>query len=348
MRNERLSSQALSALCLELALLLHAGVGTGDGLSLMAQEEAEPSTKALLADMAGRVDEGSTLAAACRATGRFPDYVCGLVEVGERSGRAEEALRALARYYEDRVRMDRRLRSALLYPAVLLLTMLTVIVVLLVKVLPLFNEIYADLGGRLTGVAGGLLALGRMLDRAMPLLCALLGAAGVVLILFAVSLPFRDKALSLWRSRWGDRGVSRKLSTARFAQALSMGLTSGLPLEEALSLSAALLDKVPAAKARCQTCLTLLEEGIPFAQAVRRSGVLPSAQCRLLDLGLRGGSGDETMERIARQLSEDSEAALAEKVGQVEPTLVVMTSVLVGLILLSVMLPLMHIMAAIG
>jgi len=348
MKNERLSSQALSALCLELALLLHAGVGMGDGLSLMAQEEAEPSTKALLDDMAGWVDEGVTLAAACRATGRFPDYVCGLVEVGERSGRTEEALRALARYYEDRVRMDRHLRSALLYPAVLLLTMLAVIVVLLVKVLPLFNEIYADLGGRLTGAAGGLLVLGRMLDRAMPLRCALRGAAGIGLVLFAVSLPFRDRVLSLWRSRWGDRGVSRKLSTARFAQALSMGLTSGLPLEEALSLSAALLDKVPAAEARCQTCLTLLEEGISFAQAVRRSDVLPSAQCRLLDLGLRGGSGDETMERIARQLSEDGEAALAEKVGQVEPTLVVITSVLVGLILLSVMLPLMHIMAAIG
>ena len=70
--------------------------------------------------------------------------------------------------------------------------------------------------------------------------------------------------------------------------------------------------------------------------------------CRLLELGLRSGSGDSAMEQIARQLSEESEMALEETVGRVEPTLVVITSVLVGLILLSVMLPLMHIMTAIG
>lgn len=91
-----------------------------------------------------------------------------------------------------------------------------------------------------------------------------------------------------------------------------------------------------------------LDEGTPLAQAMSQSGVLPRAQCRLLELGLRSGSGDSAMEQIARQLSEESEMALEETVGRVEPTLVVITSVLVGLILLSVMLPLMHIMTAIG
>ena len=76
--------------------------------------------------------------------------------------------------------------------------------------------------------------------------------------------------------------------------------------------------------------------------------LLPRAECRLLELGLRSGSGDTTMETITRRLTEESEAALEDKVAQVEPALVVVTSVLVGLILLSVMLPLLHIMTAIG
>lgn len=338
----------ISGLCLSLSFLLHAGVGIGDGLALLAQEEETPSLRAVLDEMARQMDDGASLAAALRDSGRFPNYVCGLVEVGERSGRTEEALAALARHYEDRARMERQLRSALLYPAVLLLVMLAVIVVLLARVLPVFNEIYADLGGRLTGVAGGLLALGRVLDQAMPVLCVLLVLVVLFLALFAALPAFRGRVLALWRKSRGDKGVSRQINTARFAQSLSMGLSSGLPLEEALTLSADLLTDVPSAAAKCRDCLARLDEGTPLAQAMSQSGVLPRAQCRLLELGLRSGAGDSAMEQIARQLSEESEMALEEKVGQVEPTLVVITSVLVGLILLSVMLPLMHIMTAIG
>ena len=182
----------------------------------------------------------------------------------------------------------------------------------------------------------------------MPVLCVLLVLVVLFLALFAALPAFRGRVLALWRKSRGDKGVSRQINTARFAQSLSMGLSSGLPLEEALTLSADLLADVPSAAAKCRDCLARLDEGMPLAQAMSQSGVLPRAQCRLLELGLRSGSGDSAMEQIARQLSEESEMALEETVGRVEPTLVVITSVLVGLILLSVMLPLMHIMTAIG
>lgn len=198
-----LSNDTISGLCRGLSLLLHAGVGVGDGLALLAQEEESPALRAVLDEMARQMDDGSPLAAALRSSGRFPNYVCGLVEVGERSGRTEEALAALARHYEDRGRLERRLRSALLYPAVLLVVMLAVIVVLLARVLPVFNEIYADLGGRLTGVAGGLLTLGRVLDQAMPVLCVLLVLVVLFLALFAALPAFRGRVLALWRKSRG-------------------------------------------------------------------------------------------------------------------------------------------------
>jgi type IV pilus assembly protein PilC len=294
------------------------------------------------------VDDGVSLAAALEQSGRFPPYLCGLLEVGERSGRMEETLSALSRHYEDRARLDRRLRSALLYPAVLLLIMLAVIVVLLTQVLPIFEQVYADLGGRLTGVAGGLLALGRTLDRAMPALCVLLCAVVLFLALFAASDAFREKIIAWWQKRWGDRGVSRQLSAARFAQSMTMGMDSGLPIEEALSLSAKMLRGIPAAEKRCQDCLDKLDDGAGLSKALSASGLLPPAQCRLLELGIRGGSGDAAMAEISRRLTEESEAALEDRIGQIEPLLVVVTSVLVGIILLSVMLPLLHIMSAIG
>lgn len=338
-----ISNESLSSLCLELSLLLHAGVSTGDALSLLAEEEDQ---RGMLKAMAEQVDSGETLSAALRESGAFPTYVCGLVEVGERTGRTEEALSALARYYEERVRLTRRVRSALLYPAVMLALMLVVIGVLLVKVLPIFDDVYASLGGRLTGVAAGLLTLGRWLEGAMPVLFAVLVLLAVMVLLFTVVSSLRQRVLSLWQRSRGDKGVSRKLNNARLAQALAMGMASGLPVEEAVALSAGLMEG--GAKERCESCRERLEKGESLGEALKKSGLLPARQSRLLELGQRSGAGDASMEKIAQDLSEEGEAALDALVSRVEPALVLVCSVLVGLILLSVMLPLMHIMSAIG
>lgn len=342
-----ISHEEISSLCMELSLLLHAGVGVGDALTLLL-EDSDTVYKDLLAGMAKQVDDGVPLSVALKGSGCFPVYVSGLVEVGEQSGRLEEALLALSRYYEYRTRLDRRIRSALLYPAVMLLLMLLVIAVLLVKVLPMFDDVYRALGGRLTGVAGGLLVLGRFLDRAMPVLWLVLAVLVVFLALFAAVPAFRMRILTWFKGNWGDKGISRQMNTARLAQALSMGMASGLSLEESVTLAAGLVEDIAGARERCKDCRARLDQGEAQGKALRNSGILPAASCHLLDLGLKSGVGERSMEKIAGDMAESSEAALEDAVSRVEPALVLVCSALVGIILLSVMLPLMHIIAAIG
>lgn len=338
---KRVTQEEIASLCLELSLLLHAGVSTADGLTLLAEEGDE-----LLSELAEQVDGGRPLSAALEESGAFPRYVSGLVRAGERTGRTEQALGALSRYYEDRIRLGRRVQEALLYPAVLLALMLGVIGVLLVKVLPIFEGAYASLGSGLSGAAGGLLTLGRWLGASMPVIWAVLAALAVVIALCAACRPVRECVLSVWRRAWGDRGVWRKLNNARVAQALAMGMAGGLPPEEALELCAGLTEG--GARARCEECRSRVERGESLSAALGGSGLLSSGRCRLLELGQRGGAGDTVMEKIARDVLEEGENALAALAGRVEPALVLVCSLLVGLILLSVMLPLMNIMAAIG
>ncbi len=348
MRKQSMSKEEVSSFCMELSLLLHAGLGIGDGLYLMA-EDAGDAWKSTLKQLAEQTDAGGSLSAAMRESGVFPEYVCTLTDCGEKTGKMEEALRALSEYYQEMERLERQLRSALLYPAVLLLLMLLVITVLLTKVLPIFNDVFLSLGSRLTGVAGGLLAVGNALDAAMPVLLVLLAVVVLGMAALSLSDTLREKLLRTWRSGpGGDRGINRHVSTARFGQALSMGLSAGLPLEDAVELAGGFQKENPAAQQRCRDCRTRLERGENLAEALRGSGVLSPAYCRMLALGIRSGSGDTVMEEIARRLSEDCEAEISRKVGRVEPTIVVATSILVGMILLSVMLPLMNIMAAIG
>lgn len=342
-----ITHEGISSLCLELSLLLNAGVGTGDALALIA-EESDPEYQELLKDMGRKVDDGMPLSAALKSTERFPVYVSGLVEVGEQAGHTVEALAALARYYEYRVRLDRKIRTSLLYPAVMLLLMLVVIGVLLVKVLPIFDDVYQSMGARLTGVAGGLLNLGQWLGGIMPVLWGILALLTIFLAAFAAVEPFRTRILSYWKKVHGDKGLSRMMNTARIAQALSMGMSSGMSLEESVSLAAGMMEDVAGAVKRCTDCRERLEKGEAQGSALRESGVLPGYFCRLLDLGMQSGAGDASMEKIAGDISEESDAALEEMVSRVEPALVLVCSVLVGLILLSVMLPLMQITAMIG
>lgn len=343
---KKLSNDTISTLCRELSYLIHAGMGNADALSLMA-DEGGPNQD-LLRQMAEDTDSGASLSQAFEKTGAFPDYASRLLEVGDRSGKTEETLSALADNYEGRERMNRQLRTSLMYPMILLLIMLVVIVVLLVYVLPIFDRVYAQFGVTLTGIAGGLLAFGQFLGKVMPVLCALLGIAVVAAIVIAVSPNVRESLVSAWRAKHGDKGLSRLVNDARFAMALSMGIKSGMPIEEALELSGRVQENVPNTKERIEKCIGALEEGQNLAKALEESDLLPKTECKLLAAGLRSGVGDVAMEQISERMKERSELAISEKISRVEPTLVIITSLLVGMILLSVMLPLMNIMSTIG
>lgn len=348
MKNPHLSNDQVSRLCLELSLLLHAGISVDDGLHLLLEDEQHDSDRTVLEHLSRQLDDGTPLHEAMKSTGAFPGYVSGLTEVGLRTGRLEKALASLAVYYDARGRLDSQLRSALLYPALLLLLMLVVVVVLLTEVLPVFDRVFRSLGGSMTGVAGGLLRLGEWLSAALPVLCVLLAVAGAFFMAFASSARVRLSVTGWWNRHCGARGVARKLADARFAQALAMGLQAGLQVEEALSLAASLISDTPSVQKRCGDCRSRMESGAGLAEALREAGLFPPAYCRMLALGVRSGSADTVMEEIARRMSDEGEERLASAVGRVEPTLTIAGALLVGVILLSVMLPLLNVLTAIG
>lgn len=346
MKQKTLTHDQLAQLCQGLALLLHAGLDLGSSLFLLAQEDS--ALAPLLQQLGKRLDEGIPLSQAMEESGSFPACAIGLTRTGEETGYLEEALTALAEYYRTRARTDLLLRRALTYPALLMLLMLAVIGVLLTQVLPVFDGVYSSLGGRLTGVSAVLLQLGQLLRQATPVLLAVLVCTAVLLLVFALSDGFRRRVSGLWRRARGDRGAARAFNNAHFARALAMGLGSGLPPLESARLASTLLSDIPGAAQRCQTCCTLLEQEQNLSDALARTQLLPPSQCRMLELGLKGGSGDRVMHDIAQRLMEQAELELSARSERVEPAMVLGATVLVGAILLSVMLPLVHIMSAIG
>lgn len=329
-----------------LASLLHGGLSLADGAYLLAREEKALSP--LLRDLGQQLDQGRDLSLAMKESGAFPAMAWAMVSVGEETGRVEEALGFLAEFCEERCRTRRLLRQSLAYPCLILALMLGVIGVLLVKVLPVFDQVYASLGSGLTGIAGGLLTLGQWLEGALPALPVLLGVVLALAALYRWCAPFRKGIRDLYQKHWGDRGIARRFHNARFARALAMGIGSGLNTEEALTLAGQLLSDSPGAAERCRYAAELVRGGMDLAQALQEAELLPPSRGGLLAVGLRSGSADRMLEDVAQWMEEDARQALEDRVSRVEPAMVLLCSALVGLILLSVMVPLLEIMGTLG
>jgi len=347
MKRKQLTQAETAEICSGFSLLLHSGLGLADSAWLLEQE-AEGSMKDILTRLGQHLDGGSTLSSAMGVTGGFPGYVVAMTRIGEETGHLEETLGALAEYYTENDRTVRQLKNALTYPCMILLLMLVVIGVLLTKVLPVFDEVYASLGSRLTGISAGLLYLGQLLKATLPVLLAVLALGTILVLAVCLSASLREKAIGAWQKRFGDRGIARKFNNARFARGLAMGLSSGLPLPEAAELAEKLLQHVPGGAKRATLCRNALEQDMALADALQAGDLLPAWAGRMVSAGIRGGNGDQVLEEVARRLLEEARASLEETAARVEPAMVLACSVLVGIILLSTMLPLMNIMASIG
>lgn len=343
----KLSYTEIAALCRNLSRLLHGGLSLNEGLFLLAEEE-QGSYQELLTTMGQAMDRGCDLRDAMMQSGAFPSHVCGMVQVGEEAGRLEEALEGLAAYYEERVRTTRRIRSALTYPCLILGLMLIVITVLLTKVLPVFESVYASLGVSMTGAAGVLLAFGQGLGPILPVLLGML-AVGIAAGVAVWRKPaLRESVKVRFLGKFGDRGILRNFNNARFVRSLALGLGSGLPAEKGLELAQELLSDIPEGAERCAACAKAFQSGGDLAEAMAKTGFLTPARSRMLRLGLRSGSGDQVLADLANTLMEEAEAVLDAAVGRIEPAMVTVCSVLVGGILLTVMLPLIDILSALG
>lgn len=348
MKKPVFTNEDSAAFCSELEYLLHAGIGNADALGIIAGDERRPAYKEVLTKMAEQADLGYPLADILRDSGLFDAKVSEMLRAGEKSGKVEEALRAISADCEAGASLDRRLKSALLYPAVLLIIMLAVIAVLLIYVLPVFNRVYAQLGSTLTGIAGGLLKTGEIISSAAPVLIVFLCAIIAFLALFSLSPAFRSTVGRYWSKLRKGKGLSASAQLASFAGALSMCMNSGLPAEEAVSIAAGLISSSDTLSKACEDCVEKVGSGIPVSEALRDCGLLSASSASLLEAGIRGGSGEQAMEQIAARMVRQSEEALDSAVSRVEPVIVVVTTIIVGIILLTVMMPLVNIMSALG
>ena len=348
MKRLRVPAQYLPIFCRELHQLVRTGIPLAEGLTMLREDETDPDTRSWLEALCRSTEEGLPLASALRETGAFPAYMTDMVSLAEETGRLEDVLLSLQRHYDRQLRMAADIRGAVAVPVTLFAVMVAVVILLVTQVLPVFDRVFAQLGVRMGAVATGMMNAGAVLAKAGTGIAVVLAAAAAAALVVALVPALREKFAAGFRRSFGGRGILGQMAAARFASSMSMAVASGLSMEESVALSAKLCGGAKEIDEKTERCRKEIEEGGSPADALAGSGLFSGRDCRLLKLAEQTGSLPDTLEDLAQRQEEESLRRIDRTVGAIEPAIVVITSALAGVILLSVMLPLMGLLSTIG
>lgn len=346
-REKNLPAAEVSMFCRQVAMILKSGIPLYDGIEVLSQNYSETGYGEAFEKIYAGVRDGGTLYEGVKAAGFFPGYMVHMIQVGEMSGKLDNVLEALGDYYEREDRLLSSAKNAIVYPMVLSAMMAAVIGILVVKVLPVFTEVFESLGTDLSGASAAVLSGGVILGKVVLFLVIFLLAA--VLILFLMwNFGSREKVFSLGSSLFPPlRRLLDRQSAQRFADVVFMVLSSGYSLENALELIPDLLpDEKNVKKAR--RCRELMEDTGDFTKAVEGAGIFEPLYLKMIRVGASAGQTDQVMKRIAGIYATEVEDGIQTLVSWIEPALVGVLTLAIGGILLSVMLPLISIMTSLG
>lgn len=346
-KQKLLSNVEIASFCRQTALIIKAGITPAEGMDILAQDTASGEGQDLINSIGEICKKGEPFYQAIESTGVFPNYVVKLTALGEESGNLDAVLTSLAAYYEREQSVSENVKSAVTYPLIMIAMMFVVILVLVVKVLPIFQQVFIQLGTEMTPLASSLLSIGNTLSKY---------AIGITIALFV----FIGACLVLYKTRAGRRRITRffshfpltkkfyeKIAAGRFASGLYLSFTSGMDTYQSLDMISEIVENEQM-QAKINKCKAMLDEDSNLPEALAKSEIFSRLHSRMVAIGFRSGSIDTVMKQISQNYEAETDRQINKIISIIEPTLVILLSVIVGIILLSVLLPLMGIMSSIG
>lgn len=325
-------------------MMIRSGILLHSGMQMIADDTSGTQVKAIYQNAASRLAEGCMLDVALKETGAFPEYMIHLVEIGTKSGKLDTVMNALSAYYRRQQTMRETIKSAIVYPLVLISMMLIVLMFLAAKVLPVFEQVFNSLGAQMSPWAVYIMKTGALFSRYSVVLVALL----LILLLFALTVTRTEAGKTALTGFLTGRKASESFAISTFTSSMALMLSSGLDLSLSFRLSSQAVSN-RAIKEKLATAGRLMnEKSVSFVEALEKSSLLTSTMTGLLTMGYQAGSIDSAMEYIADLYEEAYQEALMRKVSLIEPISIVVVSVLIGSILVSVMFPLLSVLSTIG
>lgn len=342
-----LSNEEIASFCNQTAMLLQAGITPLDSMRILLSDTKSNAGKELITSILSVCQTGEPFYKALAQTGVFPDYVIHMLTLGEESGNLDNCMQSLGAYYEKEENIAESIKSAVTYPFIMIAMMAVIIFVLISKVMPIFNQVYIELGSEMSGFSASLLRLGSSLNRYSVLFLIL-----VVLLLLLYFGVTRTKHGKRLLARFLNvfpltRRFYESVSCERFASGMALTLSSGMDTYAGLDMVSNLVGS-RRMQEKIAACKEALLRGENFAEALSSSEVFSNLYSQMVGIGFKSGNIDTVLAKIADSYERETDRRIQSIISVLEPSLVILLSLIVGMILLSVILPLMGIMTSIG
>tara|TARA_Y100000780_G_scaffold102729_1_gene93211 strand:+ start:403 stop:1614 length:1212 start_codon:yes stop_codon:yes gene_type:complete len=336
---QRIKPLELALATRQMATLARAGLPIEEVLATVARQSESPRVRSALTAVRTRVMEGLPLA---HALGEFPSVFPVIyrttIAAGEQAGRLDLVLERLADNVEAQNAMRQKIQLAMFYPAILTCVALLVTVALLTYVVPEVVKVFDGMNQELP-----------LLTRSLIAVSDTLRDWGIVILLVLAGLVYGARTLlkkPAYQRRWHDfllrlpliGRLTRGLNTARFARTLNILAGSGVPLLDALNMSASVISNLPMREA-VSAAAQRVREGAGVGLALERSGYFPAMTLSLIKSGESSGTLDSMLERAAETQERELEARIAMVMGVFEPLLILTMGAVVLVIVLAILLP---------
>ena len=344
----RVSGKTLAVFTRQFATMSDAGLPLIQGLDILGSQEPNPTLKKAITKIKGDVESGTTLSNALKRHPKiFSDLYVSLVAAGEMGGMLDTILNRLATYIEKAEKLKSKVKSAMVYPSVVLIISLVVISVLLIFVIPVFEEMFESLGGELPALTQAVVDMSDFLRHYILHILAVIVALYFAFSKFKSTEKGRvivDKTL-LGLPVLGT--LLKKSAVANFTRTLETMTSSGVPILEGLVIVSATAGNKVIEKAILDT-KTSISEGKTIAEPLAKSGIFPPMVTQMISVGESTGALDTMLGKIADFYEDEVDTAVDALTSLIEPLMMVFLGGTIGTMLAAMYLPIFKIAGAIG
>lgn len=339
-RKSKLSQQAISQFTRQLATLLRSGVDLLKAFEILGRGESSPALKSLVLAIHQKVESGISLNQALRQHDAFDALYCNLVAVGELAGALDVMLERLAEHLEKSEALRMTVKSALIYPAAILSVALLVLVMILIFVVPAFQNIFASFGAELPWLTRSIIALSEGVQR-----YGLIVPVIAMLVFFALRQQLRQRLAwqqhvhQFWLRLPIAGPLTRKACTARWTRTLATLFSAGVPLTEALDAVKGVTGNLIFQEAT-QSVQSLLIQGTSLSDALSRTPhVFPTMLIQMCAIGEESGALDHMLNKTAEHFEQEVSHTVARLSTLLEPVIMVVLGLLIGGLVMALYLP---------
>ncbi len=341
-RAGRVKAADLALLTRQLATLVQSGSPLEEALATTAKQTEKRNIRHILTAVRTRVVEGYSLADGLKTYPTvFPAMYRATIAAGEQSGHLDAVLERMADYTESRQETQTRIANAMFYPVILTIVSIAIVAGLLGFIVPKIIAVFDNMGQELPPMTRGLIIVSDFVrDYGLYI--------GAVLVVIYIIFKQAVKQ-SKWRYIYHSfllklpliKKMVRGLNTARFARTLSILASSGVPILDAMSISAKVVQNLPMRQA-IEAAAHKVREGKAINRALDQAGYFPPMTVHLIASGESSGRLDEMLERAAVQQERETDSMLTNMLGLFEPILILVMGGVVLLIVLSILLPILN------